>query len=136
MNKARRSFASHNSRALKVYGLGPEFTFEEFEAWYVARMGEPCPCGAVSNSIDHVIPLARGGRHSLSNFECLCRSCNSRKCAWLAGEFRVYPWDKPGFPRPSGRRGPRKRKKAELSILRPAPGSIFYLNGCAFRAPE
>lgn len=29
--------------------------------------------------IDHIVPLARGGRHELSNLQLLCRRCNTRK---------------------------------------------------------
>lgn len=97
LGQIRQSFRSHNDRALKVYGLVPGFTFEEFRAWFAANAGKACTCGAEARSIDHVIPLARGGAHALSNFQFLCRPCNSRKGHWLDGEVRVYPWQKPGW---------------------------------------
>lgn len=114
---ARKCFGSHNVRAWKVFGLKPEFTFGEFEEWYGPRYGRPCSCGAKAISLDHMIPLSRGGRHALVNFQFLCRSCNSRKGAWLQGEKRVYPWDKPGFIRYVG---PIKRRvKPEKPIRVP-----------------
>jgi 5-methylcytosine-specific restriction endonuclease McrA len=45
-----------------------------------------CGCGMsddshrrTSKTIDHVIPIARGGEHSLENIRVVCWSCNSRK---------------------------------------------------------
>lgn len=36
-------------------------------------------CGNTYPSIDHVIPLAKGGRHSWENVKLACRGCNSHK---------------------------------------------------------
>ena len=37
-------------------------------------------CGSKDDlSIDHIIPEAKGGSHHESNFQTLCRPCNSRK---------------------------------------------------------
>lgn len=120
---ARKVFGSQNVRARKVYGLGPEFTFSEFEEWFSKHYGKPCECGAKAISVDHVLPLARGGRHALVNFQFLCGSCNSRKAAWLVGEKRVYPWDKPGFIRYVG---PYKRRaKPKDTMISPAEKPVW-----------
>lgn len=37
-------------------------------------------------TVDHVVPLSRGGAHRSSNLQILCKSCNSRKHAKLPQE--------------------------------------------------
>jgi 5-methylcytosine-specific restriction endonuclease McrA len=37
------------------------------------------PCSKAEWSIDHIIPLSRGGEHSYENTQLAHRSCNSRK---------------------------------------------------------
>ncbi|MFF1597681.1 HNH endonuclease [Streptomyces mirabilis] len=50
-----------------------------------ASHGDRCPgWGTVPHTatdltVDHVIPLAKGGTHDRANLRVLCRSCNSRK---------------------------------------------------------
>jgi len=45
-------------------------------------------CGATGDmSIDHVVPLSRGGKHEIENLLPACRSCNSSKGAKLLEEW-------------------------------------------------
>lgn len=58
----------------------------------IARYDGCCAyCGQQSNSLhlDHVIPLARGGRHSIGNLVPACRTCNTSKGAGIAYRFNV-----------------------------------------------
>ena len=50
----------------------------------------PCfACGSKSNqSLDHLIPLSRGGNHSVGNIITLCRSCNTQKYNKTLTEWR------------------------------------------------
>jgi 5-methylcytosine-specific restriction endonuclease McrA len=43
------------------------------------------PLGSPSNegTIDHIIPVSRGGTNDVDNLRLLCRSCNSKKGARL-----------------------------------------------------
>lgn len=51
---------------------------------------QPCAaCGTMENlSMDHIIPLARGGSHSVGNLMTLCRSCNASKSKKTIMEWR------------------------------------------------
>jgi 5-methylcytosine-specific restriction endonuclease McrA len=50
----------------------------------------PCAyCGSTDEpTLDHVIPISRGGRHSVGNLQCLCAHCNFTKHDKLTVEFR------------------------------------------------
>lgn len=70
------------TRRAREYAAEGSFTTEQWEAlchWF----GDMClACGAVGNlTIDHVIPLACGGSHYISNLQPLCAACNSSKNA-------------------------------------------------------
>ena len=47
------------------------------------RDGHRCArCGSPEQlSVDHIVPWSKGGAHDLSNFQTLCRPCNSSKGA-------------------------------------------------------
>lgn len=48
-----------------------------------SRDGFRCKkCGSLDRlSVDHIIPESKGGAHEVSNFQTLCKSCNSKKGA-------------------------------------------------------
>lgn len=52
----------------------------------------PCVyCGAKERiTLDHLIPLSRGGNHTIGNLAPACRSCNARKGTKLPIEFKVW----------------------------------------------
>jgi 5-methylcytosine-specific restriction endonuclease McrA len=53
-------------------------------------MTQPCSyCGAEANiTIDHIVPLSRGGKHEAANLAPACFSCNSSKSNRLLSEWK------------------------------------------------
>jgi hypothetical protein len=45
-------------------------------------------CGLPADSLDHMIPLSRGGSHGIGNLTPMCRGCNSSKGAKTIAEWR------------------------------------------------
>lgn len=52
------------------------------------RSGRCIACGETAGTIDHLIPLSRGGSHGVGNLAAMCGSCNSRKSARTIAEWR------------------------------------------------
>lgn len=52
---------------------------------------QPCfNCGAIDNqSLDHKIPLSRGGEHKIGNIITLCQPCNSSKYSKTIMEWKL-----------------------------------------------
>lgn len=46
-------------------------------------------CGAAGEHVDHIVPLSRGGRHSVGNLQMLCQRCNLNKNSKLTVEWRA-----------------------------------------------
>lgn len=71
--------ANHKRRA-RVIGGGGSYTLAEWEA-LCAKYGHLClRCGEHKPlTVDHVIPISKGGSNDISNLQPLCRSCNARK---------------------------------------------------------
>jgi 5-methylcytosine-specific restriction endonuclease McrA len=64
-----------------------QITIKEFEKLY----SNPCfYCGSEEQtSIDHVIPISRGGTHGIGNLVSCCKSCNSSKCNKTIMEWKI-----------------------------------------------
>jgi hypothetical protein len=62
---------------------------------YILRQYRSCCayCGGAGDlTMDHVVPLIRGGRHSVGNIVPACRSCNSSKNRKFIVEWRKSKW--------------------------------------------
>lgn len=69
-------------RRARIAGVGGNVTRAEWLA-ILERHGHRCAYCRSPNDItmDHVIPISRGGRHTADNVVPACRPCNSRKGA-------------------------------------------------------
>lgn len=76
-------------RALKKSTADGTVTAKAWAALKSAANNRCTYCGEtfVRLTMDHVIPLSRGGTHTLSNIVPACSSCNSRKNTKLLAEF-------------------------------------------------
>lgn len=86
-NKARYFANSRRHRARRVAAEGSH-TAQEWEALCAFYNQRCLHCGnSGSLTVDHVIPLSKGGRDDTSNLQPLCRPCNIAK-AVRAWDFR------------------------------------------------
>lgn len=71
------------------YGADGDWTPEEFAALCEANGHRCFYCGLARGEItvDHFVPLSRGGSNWITNIVPACRPCNSRKGAQTGDEF-------------------------------------------------
>ncbi len=76
--------ATEKRRALKA-GNGGSFTPQEWEALKRKYAYRCLRCGRsepeIKLTVDHVVPLSKGGSNNIDNIQPLCQSCNSGKNA-------------------------------------------------------
>lgn len=85
-NPEKRADAGNRRRARKLAATAipiPAAALRALKAAPCAYCDAPGP-----STIDHMIPLARGGAHALENLTSACKRCNSRKCTKTAEDFR------------------------------------------------
>lgn len=81
-------------------------------------------CGSERNkTIDHVIPLSRGGRNHVSNYQLLCRKCNELKGATTI-DFRNGISAESDFPK--------KETKPKPKVLKHIFGAMFINENIPF----
>lgn len=90
-NKAKWLETMHNRRARLLSASKHKVTHKE-----LARLlAKPCLyCDKPSDTIDHIVPLSRGGLHSIGNLVGACSKCNKSKnnkfiTEWKMSELRA-----------------------------------------------
>lgn len=79
--KNRQSNWKNQKRDAIRWSLTEHYTLEEWEALckkydYLCLA---CKKHGLELTVDHVIPISRGGKDTIDNIQPLCRSCNSKK---------------------------------------------------------
>lgn len=84
--KRRRVSKIRHARIVAAGGLTRSAQIRLLQVWKRTRRCAYCegPC----QTIDHVIPLVRGGTNFIGNLLPACRSCNHRKGTRLLSEWR------------------------------------------------
>ena len=84
----------HKAKLSKVKNFTPEicdFTVEEWESLLDAHKGRCAYCNKQEKLVEeHIVPLRRGGDHTLTNILPACVSCNSKKKSRTALEFFLW----------------------------------------------
>lgn len=81
---------THNRRAFKAAtarSLLGGYSFAYMAAYIADLLTQPCEyCGGEGGTLDHVVPLSRGGLHIPANLASACLRCNLSKGTRL-------PWE-------------------------------------------
>jgi len=77
-NRARCNDHSR-ARTARKRSNGGSFTVDEWLALCAAYDFRCACCGASEQTVDHVIPVSKGGSSNLDNIQPLCCSCNASK---------------------------------------------------------
>lgn len=87
LDRSRDNRRARKARVRDAF-VEPVLAYEVFErdGWICGLCSTPIPRDAVwpdllSPSVDHIVPLSRGGEHSMANVQASHLSCNSRKQA-------------------------------------------------------
>ena len=87
LNRERKA-AYQRERAERISTR--KWSAEELAQVSVLLEGECAYCGSREDlTLDHVVPLSRGGTHAIDNLVAACKPCNSRKGSRDELEFRA-----------------------------------------------
>jgi len=98
-HKNREVMMAHVARyhARKLGAFISDFTDEDWQIALDYYDYKCAYCGTQDKPLarEHIIPLSRGGPHTISNIVPACQSCNSRKGACTPSEVQMYLWRLP-----------------------------------------
>ena len=83
-NKEKVANQAHRRRARKINAsANGNFTEKQWKA-LIKKTGNKCLCceksgDAIKLTIDHIVPISKGGENNIDNIQPLCLSCNASK---------------------------------------------------------
>lgn len=90
-NRDRLNGAAHRRRSRTRDNGIYRVSASDIRKMRARQSGECSYCGRVANlTVDHIIPIARGGSHSPGNLILACGPCNRSKGARTVMEWRVW----------------------------------------------
>lgn len=107
--RLRERLRSHHRRELEKAAPISDFTSEQWESLKKESGGICSYCGEqyAELTADHIIPLPKGGNHTLENITVACCRCNNRKGMRTPDEAHMR--NRPGVSRRARWRGARNR---------------------------
>ncbi|ONK24359.1 hypothetical protein BLX87_05450 [Bacillus sp. VT-16-64] len=68
-------------KAAAKYGVFDDLTANDVMFVFAISHGECSYCGEVTDDyqLEHIVPLSKGGKNTLSNVTCVCKTCNRSK---------------------------------------------------------
>lgn len=86
-NPGKRRLTQHKYRARKMANKVGNVSLQEARA----ILNRACMyCGGVAEHLDHVVPISRGGAHSVGNLAPACASCNLSKRNRFVIEWKAW----------------------------------------------
>lgn len=95
LTRARQLVRRAQKRRVPYEHISPRVVFER-DAWTCQLCHRPTPEQLVKTrspwrpTIDHIVPLSKGGPHLYSNVQCACLSCNLKKGARTMEQSRPF----------------------------------------------